>query len=56
MKDAPPRDVVLGRHLEARGLTPGPEFGDILARCRDVQDETGWTDAEMILDKVLGDG
>lgn len=56
VKDAPPRDVVLGRHLEARGLTPGPEFGDILARCRDVQDETGWTDAEMILDKVLGDG
>lgn len=56
VKDAAPRDVVQGRHLQARGLTPGPEFGDILARCRDVQDETGWTDADEILDKVLGDG
>ena len=56
VRDAAPRDVVQGRHLQARGLTPGPEFGEILARCRDVQDETGWTDAEEILDKVLGDG
>jgi tRNA nucleotidyltransferase (CCA-adding enzyme) len=56
VRDAAPRDVVQGRHLQARGLAPGPEFGDILSRCRDVQDETGWTDAEEILDKVLGDG
>jgi tRNA nucleotidyltransferase (CCA-adding enzyme) len=51
-----PADVVQGRHLQARGLKPGPHFGDILARCRDVQDESGWTDADKILDKVLGDG
>lgn len=50
-----PKDVVLGRHLIARGLSPGPEFGRILARCRDVQDETGWGDPERILDRVLGD-
>jgi tRNA nucleotidyltransferase (CCA-adding enzyme) len=50
----PPKDVVLGRHLIARGLEPGPEFGRILAECRDVQDETGWEDAEKILDRVLG--
>lgn len=56
VKDAAPRDVVLGRHLQARGLEPGPHFRDILDRCRDVQDETGWTDADKILDKVLGDG
>ncbi len=49
-----PKDVVLGRHLIARGLEPGPEFGRLLAECRDVQDETGWDDPERILDRVLG--
>ena len=49
-----PRDVVLGRHLIARGLTPGVEFGRILERCRELQDETGWTDPERILAEVLG--
>ena len=48
-----PRDVVLGRHLIERGLRPGPEFTPILERCRDVQDETGWTDPQPILDRVL---
>jgi tRNA nucleotidyltransferase (CCA-adding enzyme) len=48
-----PKDVVLGRHLVARGLEPGPEFGRLLAECRDVQDETGWDDPERILDRVL---
>lgn len=51
--DEGPRDVVLGRHLVARGLAPGPEFGEILTRCRELQDETGWTDPERILDRVL---
>ena len=51
-----PRDVVQGRHLVARGFDPGPRFADILARCRDLQDRTGWTDADKILDKVLSDG
>ncbi|MFI5314444.1 MAG: CCA tRNA nucleotidyltransferase [Myxococcota bacterium] len=51
----PPQDAVLGRHLIARGLKPGVEFGEILERCREVQDETGWTDAERILTRVLGD-
>ena len=56
MVDKAPADVVQGRHLQARGLEPGPHFGDILARCRDLQDETGWIDADKILDKVLADG
>jgi len=47
--------VVQGRHLQARGLQPGPHFGDILIRCRDVQDETGWTNVDKILDKVLAE-
>jgi len=47
-------DVVLGRHLIERGMTPGPEFGPLLARCREVQEETGWADPDRILDRVLG--
>ncbi len=54
--DEAPTDIVQGRHLQARGLEPGPQFGEILNRCRDLQDETGCTDADKILDKVLGDG
>ena len=53
-RSPPPRDVVLGRHLIARGLRPGPEFGAILERCREMQDETGSTDPEQILERVLG--
>jgi tRNA nucleotidyltransferase (CCA-adding enzyme) len=49
-----PRDAVWGRHLIARGLEPGPEFARILARCREVQDETGWSDPEQILRRALG--
>ncbi len=48
-------DVVLGRHLIARGWTPGPIFGKILDRCREVQDEAGWTEAEPILERVFAE-
>ncbi len=51
-RDAP-GDVVQGRDLIARGFEPGPSFGVMLARCRDVQDEYGWTEADRILDFVL---
>lgn len=47
-----PRDVVLGRHLIARGHEPSPDFAAILNRCRDIQDETGLTDPNAILDRV----
>jgi tRNA nucleotidyltransferase (CCA-adding enzyme) len=53
---APVRDVVLGRHVLARGFAPGPAIGSILRSCRDVQDETGATDPERILDRVLAEG
>ena len=49
---APPA-AVAGRHLIARGLTPGPDFARILDACRDIQDETGWDDPDRILDRVL---
>ncbi len=52
---APRRQVVQGRHLITRGLRPGREFGRILARCQEVQDETGWNDANRILDRVLAE-
>lgn len=50
-----PRDVVQGRHLIARGLVPGPSFGPLLTRCREVQDERGWRDPDRILDAVLAE-
>nr|VFK12309.1 MAG: tRNA nucleotidyltransferase (CCA-adding enzyme) [Candidatus Kentron sp. LPFa]VFK24316.1 MAG: tRNA nucleotidyltransferase (CCA-adding enzyme) [Candidatus Kentron sp. LPFa] len=49
-----PQDVVLGRHLIARGMEPGAHFHAILTQCREVQDETGWRDPERILDRILG--
>ncbi len=47
------KDVVLGRHLLARGYKPSPWIGKALAACRDAQDETGMTDPDQILDRVL---
>ncbi len=51
-RDSAP-DVVMGRHLIARGLEPSARFGEILSACRDVQDETGATDPDEILRRVL---
>ena len=48
-----PVDVVQGRHLIARGFTPGPRVGALLELCREVQDETGWLDAGRVLDEAL---
>jgi tRNA nucleotidyltransferase (CCA-adding enzyme) len=46
------RTVVTGRFLQARGVEPGPELGRWLERCREIQDETGWTDPEAILERA----
>ena len=48
-----PVDVVRGRDLLARGLKPGPELGRLLARCREIQDETGWSDPDQIVNRLL---
>ncbi len=56
VRDAPPCDVVQGRHLVARGHAPGPSFAALLARCREIQDETGLQDAERILDRLEQEG
>jgi tRNA nucleotidyltransferase (CCA-adding enzyme) len=50
-----PRDVVLGRHVLARGYAPGKQVGAMLERCREVQDTTGWVDPREILDRVLAE-
>jgi tRNA nucleotidyltransferase (CCA-adding enzyme) len=53
LEDGGPSDVVLGRHLIERGYRPGPALGQLLNRCRAVQDETGWREADRILARVL---
>jgi tRNA nucleotidyltransferase (CCA-adding enzyme) len=50
-----PKDVVLGRHLIARGFAPGVVFGAVLTRCRDVQDEDGGSEPDAILERVLAE-
>ena len=52
---AAPPPAVLGRHLIARGFEPGPALGRMLATCREIQDETGWSDPNRILDRALGE-
>ncbi len=51
-----PDDVVLGRHVVARGVPAGPEVGRVLERCREVQDEQGLRNPDAILNQVLGPG
>ena len=48
-------DVVKGRHVLARGFEPGPAVGELLARCRAIQDETGWSEPERILVRALSE-
>jgi tRNA nucleotidyltransferase (CCA-adding enzyme) len=54
VEEEPTRDAVLGRHVLARGYSPGPWIGQVLEVCREIQDETGWEDPERILDAALG--
>jgi tRNA nucleotidyltransferase (CCA-adding enzyme) len=46
-------DVVSAAQLIERGVEPGPELGRLLARCREIQDETGLGDARRIVDRAL---
>jgi len=51
--EGPPTDAVLGRHVLARNIAPGPRVGRILDRCRKIQDASGEADPERILDRAL---
>ena len=55
LEEAGEPDVVLGRHLIARGQEPGPGFSEILDRCREIQDETGWKSSEQILERYFAE-
>lgn len=48
-----PNDVVSARRLMALGVEAGPELGRLLERCREVQDETGEQDPDVIATRVL---
>lgn len=48
-------DVVSASLLMERGIAPGPDLGRLLARCRDIQDETGGEQAGPIVDRVLAE-
>lgn len=52
-EDAKPAPVVQGKHLIARGMKPGKEFGELLKRCYLLQQERSLADAEEILKAVL---
>ncbi len=47
------KDVVMGRHLLARGMSPGPHIGELLRRCQAVQEETGLTEPDRIIDLAM---
>ena len=54
-----PRPLVLGRHLIARGLEPGPAFGPVLAACYEAQLSGEITDdasGARFLDALLAAG
>lgn len=54
--DGATSDVVQGRHLIQAGFTPGRQFGEILNKCRQIQDETGSSNADEILQQALDEG
>lgn len=52
----PPQPILMGRHLIARGLKPGQQFGKILSQCYDAQIDGVFTDeasALTYLDQLL---
>lgn len=49
----PEEDAVKGRHLIAKGLTPGASFGATLSKCRELQYQENLKDPEVILKRVL---
>lgn len=52
----PPKPILMGRHLIARGLTPGPDFGRLLKRGYEAQLDGAFSDeasACAFLDRLL---
>jgi tRNA nucleotidyltransferase (CCA-adding enzyme) len=54
---AAPEALVLGRHLQARGIAPGPRYGRLLRACHEAQLEGAFDDLAgglAYLDDLLG--
>lgn len=49
LQDAAPKPLLQGRHLIARGLSPGVEFGTLLSEAFEVQLEGGFEDLDGAL-------
>lgn len=50
-----PKDIVAARDLMAKGVPAGPGLGKLLARCREIQDESDETDAERIISRLFAE-
>jgi len=46
LRDAAPKPLLFGRHLIARGLRPGAQFGKLLDEAFEAQLEGAFTDLE----------
>lgn len=46
-------DVVSAAYVMRSGIEAGPRLGQVLARCRALQDETGWDDEKRIFTAAL---
>jgi tRNA nucleotidyltransferase (CCA-adding enzyme) len=46
LADARPEPLILGRHLQARGLRPGPRYRQVLDACFEAQLEGAFGDEE----------
>ncbi len=55
VREGMPVDVVSAELLMKRGIAPGPALGQLLARCREIQEETGSGDATLIADRALAE-
>jgi tRNA nucleotidyltransferase (CCA-adding enzyme) len=49
VQDRAPRPLLLGRHLQSRGLRPGPAFGVLLKEAFDAQLEGAFDDDDGAL-------
>jgi len=49
LRDSAPKPILQGRHLIARGMRSGPQFGKLLDEAFEVQLEGGFTDLEGAL-------
>ncbi len=52
----PRKDVVRAATLMKQGIEAGPELGRLLARAREIQDETGIEEEHVLVARLLAEG